>query len=76
MNLNQLEYFISAAEHLNFTKAAKECYISQTAMTQQMQALEKTLGVKLFTRDKHHIELTPAGNTKVEGLMNLPAITS
>lgn len=62
MNFNQLEYFICAAKHLNFTKAAQECYISQTAMTQQMQALEKTLGVKLFTRDKHHIELTTAGN--------------
>lgn len=61
MNLNQLEYFVSAANHLNFTKAAKECYISQTAMTQQMQALEKKLGVQLFTRDKHHIELTTAG---------------
>lgn len=61
MNLNQLEYFVSAAQNLNFTKAAKECYISQTAMTQQMQALEKTLGVKLFVRDKHHIELTPSG---------------
>lgn len=62
MNLNQLEYFVSAAEHLNFTKAARECFISQTAMTQQIQALEKTLGVTLFVRDKHHMELTTAGN--------------
>ena len=61
MNLNQLEYFVSAADNLNFTKAAKECFISQTAMTQQIQALEKMLGVKLFIRDKHHIELTTAG---------------
>ena len=61
MNLNQLEYFVSAASYLNFTKAARECYISQTAMTQQMQALEKNLGVKLFIRDKHRIELTPSG---------------
>ena len=44
MNLNQLEYFVCAAQHMNFTKAAKECYISQTAMTQQIKALEKTLG--------------------------------
>ena len=62
MNLNQLEYFVCAAKHLNFTKAAKECFISQTAMTQQMKALEKTLGVQLFVRDKHHIELTMAGS--------------
>lgn len=61
MNLNQLEYFISAAETLNFTKAANKCYISQTAMTQQIKALEKTIGVPLFIRDKHHVELTNAG---------------
>lgn len=61
MNLNQLEYFVCAAHHLNFTKAAKECYISQTAMTQQIQALERTLEVQLFIRDKHHMELTTAG---------------
>lgn len=62
MNLNQLEYFISVAENLNFTVAAKKCYISQTAMTQQIKALENTVGVPLFIRDKHHVELTEAGN--------------
>ena len=61
MNLNQLEYFVTAGELLNFTKAAKKCFISQTAMTQQISALEKTLGVPLFIRDKHHVELTTAG---------------
>lgn len=61
MNINQLEYFITTAELLNFTKAAEACFISQTAMTQQIKALEKTLGVPLFFRDKHHVELTPAG---------------
>ena len=61
MNLNQLEYFVSAAENLNFTKAANQCFISQTAMTQQIKSLEKTVGVPLFVRDNHHVELTPAG---------------
>ncbi len=61
MNLKQLEYFIAVAESLNFTKAAKKCYISQTAITLQIQSLEKRLGVSLFIRDKHHVELTAAG---------------
>lgn len=61
MNLNQLEYFVAVAENLSFTKAAKQCFISQTAMTQQIQILEQTVGVPLFTRDKHHVSLTPAG---------------
>lgn len=61
MNLNQLEYFVTVAETLNFTKAAAKCYISQTAMTQQIKALEKNVGATLFIRDKHHVELTTAG---------------
>lgn len=61
MNLNQLEYFVTAAELLNFTKAAQKCFISQTAMTQQIRALEKKVGVPLFIRDKHHVVLTTAG---------------
>lgn len=61
MNFNQLEYFVCAAENLNFTRAAAQCFISQTAMTQQIQALEKKVGVPLFIRDKHHVELTTAG---------------
>ncbi|MDO4976867.1 MAG: LysR family transcriptional regulator [Eubacteriales bacterium] len=61
MNLNQLEYFVAAAETLNFTRAASRCFISQTAMTQQIRALEKIVGAPLFIRDKHHVELTISG---------------
>lgn len=61
MNLRQLEYFVSVAENLNFTKAAKKCFISQTAITLQIKSLEETVGVPLFIRNKHHVELTPAG---------------
>ena len=61
MNLNQLEYFVSVAETLNFTRAAARCFISQTAMTQQIRSLEEKVGVPLLIRDKHHVELTPAG---------------
>ena len=61
MNTQQLEYFIAVAREKNFTKAAKQCYISQTAIFLQIKALEKTIGVQLLERDKHHVELTPAG---------------
>ena len=36
MQIRQLEYFVAAAEQLNFTKAARQFYISQTAVTQQI----------------------------------------
>ena len=35
MNTNQLTYFIAVAENQNFTKAAAQCYLTQTAITQQ-----------------------------------------
>lgn len=61
MTTNQLKYFITAAETLSFTKAGKLHYISQTAITQHIQSLEDQLGVKLFTRNKKRVYLTPAG---------------
>ncbi len=61
MNTKQLEYFISVAENLSFTKTAEKFYISQTAVTQQIKSLEEQINVTLFTRSKRHVELTPAG---------------
>lgn len=66
MQIRQLEYFVAVSEHLNFTKAAQQFYISQTAVTQQIKALEAELGVKLFIRNNRHVALTPAGRTFLE----------
>lgn len=62
MNINQLKYFIAVAEYRSFTKAANQYYISQTAITQQIQALEETMNVLLIDRSHRPIALTPAGN--------------
>ncbi|MDS0524197.1 LysR family transcriptional regulator [Clostridium sp. SHJSY1] len=73
MNIRQLKYFLAVAENLNFTKAAEKYYISQTAITQQIQSLEKELNVKLFNRTNRHVELTPSGAVFVkeaESLIN------
>ncbi len=61
MNLNQLKYFITVAECKNFTRAASQHFISQTAITQQIQSLEEYLGIQLFNRSSRPISLTPAG---------------
>ena len=61
MNLNQLKYFIAVAEQQSFTKAATQYYISQTAITQQVHALEVSLGTKLIARTTRPISLTPGG---------------
>ena len=61
MTINQLRYFVAVAEHQSFTKAATQYYISQTAITQQVQVLEETLGIKLIDRSTRPISLTPGG---------------
>lgn len=61
MHLNQLRYFVSAASSRSFTKAAELHFLTQTAITQQIKALEESIGLELFDRRKRPIELTPAG---------------
>ena len=63
MNTRQIEYFLAVAEELSFTRAAEKMYVSQTAVTQQIQALEELIGVKLLSRTKKQVELTPAGQS-------------
>ena len=61
MNINQLKYFVAVAEQRSFTKAATQYYLSQTAVTQQVRALEESLGVQLLDRNSRPVSLTPAG---------------
>ncbi|QRG66720.1 LysR family transcriptional regulator [Brevibacillus choshinensis] len=61
MDVRQLRYFIAVAEHLNFTEAARALFVAQPAVSQQIAHLEKSLGVQLFIRSKHSVELTHAG---------------
>ncbi len=61
MNTNQLKYFVAVAEYRSFTKAANQYYISQTAITQQIHALEESMNVQLFNRSSRPVALTPAG---------------
>ncbi|MBR1397878.1 MAG: LysR family transcriptional regulator [Selenomonadaceae bacterium] len=59
--IKQMKYFQAVVRYQNFTKAAEECYISQSAISQQIQALEKELGIQLLQREKRKISLTTAG---------------
>ena len=61
MLLRQIEYFQSVVRNNNFTLAAEEHHISQSAISQQIKALEDELGVKLLERKNRRFELTEAG---------------
>ena len=70
MNLKSLEYFIEVAKDLNMTTAAQRLYISQQALSSQIQKLEQYYGVELFERQPR-LQLTFAGQRLLEGANRL-----
>jgi len=61
MNSQQIEYFLSAVKHLNFTMAAEEHSTSQPTISRQIALLEEELGFELFRRFKSGLRLTAGG---------------
>jgi LysR family glycine cleavage system transcriptional activator len=59
--LNALRTFEAAARHLSFTKAAAELFVTQTAVSHQIKALEEDLGMALFRRLNRRLMLTDEG---------------
>lgn len=61
LNLKQLKVFYFVARNLSFTRAAKELFITQPAVTKQIEALEQHCETRLFLREKNALALTEAG---------------
>lgn len=62
MELRQIHYFIEVVDQGSFTRAAEACFISQSAISQQVKALEDELGLPLLLRQGRNFSLTTAGD--------------
>ena len=63
MDINQLNCFISVAQTLNFSEAARRNYVSQSTVSRYISDLEKEFGVQLFTRSHRDVLITNEGKT-------------
>jgi DNA-binding transcriptional LysR family regulator len=61
MDMGQLKAFLEVNRSRHFGRAAKNLFISQSAVSARIKQLEDELGLRLFTRDRNNIELTNAG---------------
>src|ERR671938_1614925 len=62
MTLQQLTYFLAAAERGSFSAAAEELHMAQPSLSEQIRRLEAELGVRLFARAGRGLTLTEAGS--------------
>lgn len=58
----QMKYFIAVVQEHNFTRAAENCHISQSAISQQIKELENKVGTPLIKHQGRSFTLTPAGH--------------
>lgn len=75
MDINQLKYFISVAQTLNFSEAARRNGLTQPSISHHINELEKQLGCKLFIRDKRSVTLTDAGRAFLPSALEIIEIS-
>ena len=74
LDLESLRCFVSAAQHLNFGRAARSVRLSASAFSDRISRLEEDLGTSLFERSTRHVQLSAAGRVllpKAEELLQL-----
>ena len=65
MDLQQLRYVVEVAATSSFTRAAERCFVTQSALSHQIAALERELGQRLFVRSSRSVRLTEVGEAFV-----------
>ena len=73
MNVLPLKLFISVSQTRSFTQTAKEFYMTQPTVSNNIKALEESVGVKLLKRDTHRVDLTFEGREYLEYVVKILA---
>src|SRR4051794_27630841 len=71
VSTRQIKAFVALAELKNFTRAAQQCHLSQSAFSTLIRTLEDAISIRLFDRDTRKVELTAEGRLFVEGASRL-----
>ncbi|KAF1017929.1 MAG: HTH-type transcriptional activator CmpR [Paracidovorax wautersii] len=71
LSTRQIRAFLALAKHRNFTLAARQCHLSQSAFSTLIRTLEEALSMRLFDRDTRKVELTPEGRLFEAGAQRL-----
>ena len=71
MEIRQVRYFVMVAQTGSFSQAAKELFISQSTLSQQIQQLENEVGVKLLERNTRKVTLSEYGQEFLPYAKNL-----
>lgn len=61
MDLQQLRYVVEVSSTSSLTRAAERCFVTQSALSHQIAALEREIGQRLFLRSSRRVQLTEAG---------------
>lgn len=73
MNIRDLKYLLAIADLGSFSRAAKQCHVSQPTLSGQIKKLEDSLGVQLFERTNKQILLTAVGEQIIASAMKVIA---
>src|SRR6266498_1178420 len=71
VSTRQVKAFVALAEQKNFTRAAAQCHLSQSAFSTLIRTLEDAISIRLFDRDTRKVELTPEGRLFLDGATRL-----
>ncbi len=71
VSTRQVKAFVALAEQKNFTRAARQCHLSQSAFSTLIRTLEDAIAIRLFDRDTRKVELTAEGRLFMGGASRL-----